>query len=240
MGVDVNRQLAVVIGNEYGITKILYLGDDKGITDKEREDINNPKSKWGKLVRLMDQERINLCVIDNNPPEKQLAFQKKFRYRVWRCIYDYNNRRSELIEENRNLGVLNVHRTQIIDKVIEEFSLGNLQIFVNKNDRLFDGDGDGKDPNCYVRHFTNLYQSGVDGSDENIVKKDRMGNVIRTWEHYGRDDFVHATVYYYLARQVGTPLGGGSSFLAGSGTPDAPLDDEDGDEDEEPMGFYSL
>ncbi|MBY6275489.1 MAG: hypothetical protein CWE10_04595 [Symbiobacterium thermophilum] len=242
MGVDVNRLLSVVIGNEHGITKILYLGDDKGITQQEREDINNPKSKWGKLVRLMDQERINLCVIDNNPPEKQRQFQSKFRFRVWRCVYDYNDSRKEIYEEKRELGVLNAHRTQVIDKVIEEFGLGNIPIFVDSTDPLLVGDGSGNDPNCYVRHFTNLYQVGLDGQDENIVKRDRMGNVIRTWEHAGRDDFVHATVYYYLARQVGTPLGGGSSFLAGSGTPPQPEEDRDEEQDEDtaPMGFYSL
>lgn len=242
MGVDVNARLSVVIGNEYGITKLLYLGDDKGITPKEREDLFSPKSKWGKLVRLMDQEGINLCVIDNGPASKQLDFQQLFRYRVWRCIYDYNDKRPEMLEKKRDIGVLNVHRTQVIDKVIEEFSLGNIPIFLDQTEKILDGDGDGKDPNCYVRHFTNLYQVGLDGSDENIVKKDRMGNVIRTWEHAGRDDFVHSTVYYYLARQIGTPLDGSAAFAAGD-YPGRAVDDEDDDlfleREEEEIGFYS-
>lgn len=244
MGVDVNRLLSVVIGNEHGITKMVYLGDDKGISAKEREDIDSPKSKWGKLVALMNQEGINMCVIDNAPASKQLDFQKKFRYRTWRCIYDTNDRRDSIVDPNRDVGVLNVHRTKVIDKVIEAFGMGEMPIFVDEKEKIFDGDGDGKDANCYVRHFTNLYQVGLDGSDENIVKKDRQGNVIRTWHHTGRDDFVHSTVYYYLAKAIGTPLGGGSSFLAGSGGPSGtnrsdPDDDEDDDEDRPRQTFFN-
>jgi hypothetical protein len=50
-----------------------------------------------------------------------------------------------------------------------------------------------------------MYLIGVDGEVKNIVKTDRFGNVIRTWENAGPDHFAHANVYYMVARLIKYP-----------------------------------
>lgn len=242
LGVDVGKQLHCIISNEAGMTKIVALGDDPDITPKERESFDSLKSKWGKLDQLMRLEQITLAVIDNGPASKQVEFQKRFPYKVYRCIYDYNDKRKEDYEVNREVGVVHAHRTRVIDKVLDEHARGLVPIFMRADDPWLDGTGKGSGENCLTHHWESFYQVGLDGSDENIVKKDRTGNVIRTWENAGPDHFGHANVYNRIATWIGTPLGGGSSFLAGSAggsTGRSRADDDEDEEDKPSVSFYN-
>lgn len=190
MGVDVGGALHVCIGNESGITRLLTLPG---------------KEKWNDLHRLMRQVDPALCVIDNGPVEKQTEFQQAFPHKVLRCIYDYDHKRQETWEEpDDDEGVIYAHRTRIIDEVLDEYAKGGIKVLLDAKDPWLNGTGKPDTvENCLTGHWSTLYVVGADGQDVNMVKKDRMGNVIRTWENAGPDHFAHANVYYWLARQAG-------------------------------------
>jgi hypothetical protein len=84
--------------------------------------------------------------------------------------------------------------------------MGLVHVYLKPNDPALVGQGKpGVVENCLCGHWETLYVVGADGQDVNIVKKDRMGNVIRTWENSGPDHFAHANVYYEIARQKKNP-----------------------------------
>lgn len=232
MGVDVGKDLHVCIGNDHGITNLVCLSDTKD------------KTKWVQLNDLFLAEGVSYCVIDNGPVDKQIEFQRKFPYKVLRCIYDYNEKRKEDWETDRQKGVINVHKTRVIDALLKEYGETNLPMFVDEHDPWLDGTGKKGMENCLTKHWESMYQVGIDGGDENMVKKDRFGNVIRTWENAGPDHFAHANVYWFVARAAGFNLGTGSSFMAGDfkgKTVRGPAVQDD-DDDDEPRGptFYSI
>lgn len=222
LGVDVGGALHCIIGNEHGITKLLYLdGPDK----------------WAELHRLMDRESINLCVIDNAPGDKQVDLQRAFRYRVLRCVYDYDDKRRENWEEDSDEGIINAHRTRMIDSVLEAYAKGGMAVYLNEKDELLNGTGKlGTVENCLTGHWSTLYVPTGEA-----IKTDRMGNEIRTWENAGPDHFAHANVYYYLAREAGRHLGSSTgSFLAGGfpGRRTRRGDDDDDDDGPRAPSFY--
>lgn len=239
IGVDVGGPLHVVIGTEHGVTKTLTLGDDPGIQPKDQGRFDNAKSKWGKLHQLMKLERPTLLVIDNLPSGKeQAAFQRLHPNRVLRAIYDYNDKRKETWVQDRQTGTVTAHRTRLIDEVLAAFADGSLPVYMDDGDPMFDGTTHGttgKIENCLVQHWGTLYQSGADGQAVNVVKKDRGGNVIRTWENAGPDHFAHATIYYWLARQAGRNLNSGKGFLPG-GMPGRGVRRDD--DDKPGQGFF--
>lgn len=250
MGVDVGAKLHVVIGNERGIQKVITLSHDKDIASEERDNLDSPKSKWGKLVKLMALESITMCVIDNGPAEKQVDFQKRFPFKVLRCIYDYKDARKEDWETVKDKGVIYAHRTRIIDRTIESYANGETIIYMDRTDPWLGGTGKTGMEECLTSHWSTLYVVGAEGEDKNIVKKDRMGNVIRIWYHAGPDHLAHANVYYNLARSAGRYLGTGTGgFMPGSATgggggkgkakPD-PLDDDDDLDDKPTVTFYGM
>lgn len=226
MGVDVGRLLHVTIGDENGITDLVCLGGH---------------DKWSVLNRLMAQHQINLCVIDNGPEDKQKTFQSLHPGKVLRCIYTYDEKGTKLYWRDRKQpGVIYADRTRIIDDLIAGYSDGKIAIYLDEKHEYLVGTDKAGAENCMYDHWSALYESGVTGEDLNIVKKDRMGNVIRTWEATGDDHWVHSNVYYWLARYaIGLPFDDKSAFVPGtvpelSRTPQ-PDDEYDDDDDYEPV-----
>lgn len=201
LGVDVGKNLHCVQGTENGITRVFTLDD------------------WSSLNRYVREQGINLTVVDNAPEfEDAAAFCDAFRGRAYRCIYDYDHERKDMIEwsdimQTKTIrtdkeGVVWAHRTRIIDHVISAFDSGQLKVYLRHNDpQLVGRNKPDAVENCLCDHWETLYTAGGDGQDVNIVKKDRMGNVLRTWENSGPDHFAHATVYYEIARQRKAPKG---------------------------------
>lgn len=238
MGVDVNAKLNVVLGNEKGIQKVFTLANDRDMKPEDKDNLDSEKSKWGKLVRLMGTEGITMCVIDNLPVEQQVNFQKRFPHKVLRCVYDYKDKRKEDWEKDQEQGVIYAHRTRIIDATIRSYADGETWVYMDRLDPALNGTGKTSLEECLTGHWSTLYEIGTDGEDKNKVKKDRMGNVIRTWDHTGPDHYCHANVYYYLARAAGRYFGTGTGgFMPGSpggtkGARKASPDDDDLDDDE--------
>ena len=192
LGVDVGKVLHCVQGTENGITRVFTLPG------------------WDDLHAYIRAQGINLTVVDNAPENEEAAkLVRHFRGRAYRCIYDYKDKREaayEFIDKGEDEGVVYAHRTRIIDHTINVYSTGEIYVYLRPNDLSLVGkQKPGVTDNCLCDHWETLYTVGSDGQDVNIVKKDRMGNVIRTWENSGPDHFAHANVYYELARQKKAP-----------------------------------
>ena len=192
LGVDVGKVLHCVQGNEWGITKVFTLPD------------------WDSLEKYFRQQGINLCVVDNAPDTEEAArFVKRHPGRAYRAIYDYDDKRKEaveFIERGEKSGIVRIHRTRAIDALIETYERSEVSVFLKPNDpQLVGKQKAGVIENCLCDHWETLYIIGEDGVDKNLVKKDKMGNVIRTWENAGPDHFVHANVYFEVARQKKLP-----------------------------------
>jgi hypothetical protein len=120
-GVDQGKGLHVVIGDENGITKIKYL-DGSTVEDKD---------PWTELEALMKWEKIQLMVIDNAPNvEKVRQLQAKFPHKVYACTYDYNVKRKEIYEVDKDKGSVNVHRTRIIDRTVQSYIENEVRLFM--------------------------------------------------------------------------------------------------------------
>jgi len=195
LGVDVGSVLHCVQGTENGITRVFALPG------------------WDDLHSYVRAQGITITVVDNAPETEEAAkFCRHFRGRAYRCIYDYDNEREEMIEwsdigQSKEVrvdkeGVVWAHRTRIIDHTIDTYDQGGIYVYIKPNDPQLVGHGrPGVVENALCDHWETLYTAGDDGQAVNIVKKDRMGNVIRTWENAGPDHFAHANVYYEIARQ---------------------------------------
>lgn len=192
MGVDVGAGQHIVIGTETGITRLEY------ITSRDKDEI------LAQIGRLMVQEDVRLCVIDNAPTEFQKELQLNFPGKVVRCIYDYDEKGHNVWwRKKQDRGVVYADRTRIIDKVIGAFVGGGIDIHLETTHQYVSQPHMAGAQNCLYDHWQAIYESGVTGDDINVVKKDRTGNVIRTWEASGPDHWVHACVYYWLARTLG-------------------------------------
>ncbi len=192
LGVDVGKVLHCVQGTEHGITRVFTLPG------------------WDDLHAYVRSQGINVTVVDNAPEQEEAAmFVRHFRGRAYRCIYDYKDSREEMaefVDDGTNEGAVHVHRTRAIDHTVNVYSTGEIYVYIRHNDPQLVGQGKpGVIENCLCDHWETLYTVGADGQDVNIVKKDKMGNVIRTWENAGPDHFAHANVYYEMARQKKVP-----------------------------------
>lgn len=199
LGVDVGKVLHCVQGTEKGITRVFTLPN------------------WPALDMYVKHQGINVTVVDNAPEtEEATKFVQRNRGRAYRCVYDYDDERTDMIEwsdieQTKTIrrdkeGVVWAHRTRIIDHAIDMYDQGGIYVYIKLNDPQLVGQGKhGVIENCLCDHWETLYTVGSDGQAVNIVKKDRMGNVIRTWENAGPDHFAHANVYYEIARQRKAP-----------------------------------
>ena len=84
-------------------------------------------------------------------------------------------------------------RTEVIDKVIDDFLHGNIRVFIDPKLPLLVGGSGLKRGDSYAEHWESLYKFHDEDRD------------IYTWEHSGADHFAHATVYYWLARAIAMP-----------------------------------
>lgn len=181
VGVDVGQRLHIVAGNKEGILKV-YTGD------------------WSLLDKIMNIYNPRQVVIDAMPETtKAKEFRARYPGRVKLNYYKPPTNRipssQEVFDVNTKEQTVSTYRTEVLDKAIADFANGRIRIFMSANEPLFIGGGI-KKGESFVEHWESLYLVHDEEKD------------IKTWEHSGPDHFAHATVYYWLARQIG-----GSSVL---------------------------
>jgi len=178
MGIDVGQQLHVVIGNLDGIFKIAACD-------------------WRSVNSLIDLYQPRQIVIDALPETtKAKELRDAHPRRVKLCYYLPPTNRppksQDVFEVDLDEQTVSAYRTEVVDRVIKDFSDGKIDVFIPAKEPLLVGTG--KKGESYSEHWESLY-----------LMHDEEKNIY-TWEHSGPDHFVHATVYYWLAKQVGGSL----------------------------------
>jgi hypothetical protein len=177
MGIDVGEKLHIVVGTKAGIVHVAE-GD------------------WqtaAQLVQLFDPRQI---VIDAQPEvTKAKEFAAKFPGRVLRCYYREERlgkpAQVNTFEVDWKDGTVSAWRTECIDRLLAD--LAGHKVLYYQGQHLSaaapEFAGGHKKGAGYVEHFESLY----------LVKDE---NEVRRWEHSGPDHYAHATVYWWLARQL--------------------------------------
>ena len=179
IGVDVGGQLHIVVGNREGIFRVAT-------------------GTWGTLDKLMQLYDARQVVIDAQPETtKAKEFREKYPHRVKLCYYNLPSPRKpssqKYFEVDHIKQTISAMRTEVIDKVIDDFTGGKIKVFMDAKLPILVGGGGLKRGDSFVEHWESLYKFHDEDKD------------IYTWEHSGADHFAHATVYYWLARAVAGP-----------------------------------
>lgn len=177
MGVDVGAVLHVVIGNRTGIFKVCT-------TD------------WDSLEGFMNLYDCRQVVIDAMPETtKAKEFRAKYPHRVKLCYYRPPTTRmpgsQDIFTVKYEEQTISAMRTEVIDRVIDEFTQNRMRIYIDPKETVLTGGGGRKKGDSFVEHWENMY----------LYHDEEKG--YKTWEHSGPDHFAHATVYFWLARQLG-------------------------------------
>lgn len=193
LGVDVggtidNPHFYLVKGTEEGIDEILKLhGEDQ-------------------LHNYMRMQNISMCVIDNAPyPELTVRLANAFVGKVWRCVFDYNEKRRSIYETDYKTRVVNVHRTRIFDRTVDGYITGERKVYIDGMEPSLSALDGGE---SLVKHWKAQRKVGTSGetkaqdNDNRDLKFDRMGQAIPMWINDGPDHYSLADVYMQLAQLI--------------------------------------
>lgn len=187
MGVDVSS----VGEHYYEIAEWPRSGSRFGSLGKQKRIIAVGRASVPGLHVLMEQYKIQLCIIDAQP-ERKLArdFCSAFPGRVYAAFYTEGM--TKVFIRDRKERVIKMHRTESIDNVISSVKTRNTVIPANL-------------PNLskYIEHLKNVVR---------VVKVDTMGRPIARYINVGPDHYLHAANYNGLAGAIGgTPQTGASA-----------------------------
>jgi hypothetical protein len=193
LGVDVggtvdNPHFHCVKGTEEGIEEIIKLQGEE------------------QLHNYMRMKNINMCVLDNAPyPKIGVDLAKAFQGKIWRCVFDYNEKRKEIYETDYKTRIVNVHRTRIFDRVVDGYITGERKVYIDGMDPSLSA-MDGGESLC--KHWKTQRKVGTSGetkredSDQKDLKFDRMGEAVPTWINNGADHFSLADIYNQVAQLI--------------------------------------
>lgn len=193
LGADVggtidNPHFHCVRGDENGITEIIKIyGEDA-------------------MHNYMRMQNISMLVIDNAPyPEITQRLTRAFQGKVWRCVFDYNDKRRELYETDYKTRIVNVHRTRLFDRVVDGYITGERKVYVDGMEPSLSSMANGSESLC--KHWRAQRKVGTNGerketADSKEVKFDKIGDAIPMWHNDGPDHFSLADIYNCLAQQI--------------------------------------
>lgn len=194
LGVDVGGTIDkphfhCVKGTELGIDEVIKLQGE--------EELHN----------YMRMQNISLCILDNAPyPELAIRLTKAFPGKVWRCVFDYNDKRKELYEVDYKTRIVNVHRTRVFDRTVDGYITGDRKVFIDGMEPTLSGMSGGNESLC--KHWKAQRKVGTGGenktqnNDNKDLKFDKIGDAIPMWHNDGADHFSLADVYNQLAQLI--------------------------------------
>lgn len=171
------------MGIDVGRVKHWVLGNREGIFKvgrcESREDVESLIRRWNPYV-----------VMDAGP---ELTWAQEFRKKYPRlaiCFYKRDKDRKEIVRwlAKRDRGIVHVDRNRAIDRVVDDMLQAEI---------LFALDPD--DLERYIAHWDVMVRK---------QEPDAQGNERFVWEKNSEtaaDHWVHATVYYWVARSRGKP-----------------------------------
>ncbi|MGD9649996.1 MAG: phage terminase large subunit family protein [Dongiaceae bacterium] len=188
MGVDVQEtELYLIIGSDEGAYVIARVQD-------EFDDVGRLlKSKWDRWAELMEVYDVRYCVIDGGykPNDVQEA-AARFPGRVWINWYkddpkkakivrfadeDFTGKQLDFEEEIKIL----TERDRMIDFVLNKLTKGGIRFFYGPADEAI---------KLLIEHVSTTYARTI---------TDRVGKPSREWVSTGKDDLLHALIYFVIA-----------------------------------------
>lgn len=192
-GVDVQlHELYVMVGNDEGVYAIAILRDDQECIESDGK---RGVSKWDRLGQLIDVYDIRYMVIDGGfTPNEVIDFALKHPGKVWVNWYKDDPKKEKIIrwsdddfqskqeDEAAEIRVL-TERDRQIDWVLHDLRRGGTRFFYRAEDDAI---------KRLIQHTSTTYAR---------IVTDRRGDESREWVSTGKDDFLHALVYYTIARE---------------------------------------
>lgn len=194
LGADVggtidNPHFHCVLGTEQGLDEVVKVQGEEALHN---------------LIRM---KNVAMVVIDNAPyPELSTRLTRAFPGKVWRCVFDYNEKRKELYETDYKTRIVNVHRTRLFDRCIDGYITSERRLFIDGLEPTLSSMSNGHESLC--RHWKAQRKVGTSGesktenADQRDLKFDRLGDAIPMWVNDGPDHFSLADVYNLLAQQI--------------------------------------
>jgi hypothetical protein len=190
MGVDVQeRELYLMIGNEQGIYVIARVPDIY-----EGEEL--VKSKWDRWAEMMEVYDVRYCVIDGGyKPNDSIAAARRFPGRVWVNWYKESSAKAKIIrfqdedfqgkqeEDPEDEYKVLTDRDRIIDYTLAQLRNGFPRFFYGPHDEAV---------KMLIAHVSTTYARTV---------TDRLGQIRREWVSTGKDDLLHALIYYMIGME---------------------------------------
>jgi len=191
MGVDVQeRELYLHIGNEEGIFVIARVRDSDEYIESQGK---RGQSKWERWAELMEAYDVRYCVIDGGyKPQDSIKAAQQFPGRVWVNWYkddpkgvrvmrwsddEFTDEQKDFEEEIRVL----TDRDGIMDLLLEDLKHGRIRFFYGPHDEAI---------KMLIEHVETTYARTV---------TDRLGIPKREWVSTGKDDLLHALIYFKIA-----------------------------------------
>jgi len=190
IGVDTGIRLRFVVGNEHGI---FYWGQSKEISEYDPHKGESPYDEIEKLMRMYPD---SIVVVDQGGDiigSRQL--QDKYIGRVFLCHYRQDRKSLTLVKwgsGDEEDGNVIVDRNRMIQFVIGEFK--RRRIVLNGTREDFKG---------YWKHWDNIYR---------VSEEDNLGVIKYKWMRSGRDDWIHATIYWRVGMSKALSFGGGKVY----------------------------
>lgn len=190
IGVDTGIALRYVVGNKQGLVGYGEMRDympDEANKLALNETLEYFLSKFPNSIMVIDQGG---DIIGSR------KLRQKYPGRVFLCHYAQDRKTMQVVRwgEKDESGNVLADRNRIMQIVIGEFGDRKIPLFGKSKQDWYD----------YWLHWSHIYR---------VWKDDTLGIPRATWMRDGRDDWVHATVYWYIGisrfGEAGAIIGGG-------------------------------
>lgn len=167
IGCDTGKALRFTVGNEYGI---FWYGEFTG--DNKYDEIESLLKRWPKAIIVFDQGG------EQKDSVKVRELKEKYLGRVYLAFYREDRKTMQLITwgKDKEEGTVVIDRNRMIQFVIDEFADRRIPLFGTRDDY-----------EQYWTHWKHIYR---------VEEQTPLQTVRRRWMRSGRDDWVHATVYW--------------------------------------------
>ena len=154
--------------------------------------IGNEFGIWEMRVFHTDEELDNyiamsgaFIVMDGNPkPSRVKVLREKYKHKAWAAFYKNDPKQMDLVRWKDKEGHILIARDKAIDNLIDQFIEGKIKIAMPKGDPVL---------RDYIKHW---------GTMGLYTMTDALGNERNVWKSStGQDHYVHATLYYMVARE---------------------------------------
>lgn len=170
-----NFQEHNVLGVDQGLQKHWVLGNKQGIFAVGQTD------SWDDIDELIRVYDVETAVFDALPDlTEPRRLRDRYPGKVWLHYYKKEVKKADYVFWDHLTHTVYSDRSKIIQQVIDDMVHREIK-FQMKQDELGD----------YSRHWTSLYKT---------VEQDSLGLERDVWSSNGEDHFVHATVYWALAK----------------------------------------